>query len=183
MSSHKSKWENFIRAVACLDDAVQDYQQYHIESIRDGMIQHFEFSLELEWKAFKEYMTEQSVPICNSPNRFYRKHMRLGWSTIRQSGWKCCMHAIACRIFTTISWRRRLHSGLSRIFICAAVVGTLFWVLKQIFELSISKGNNASIFLLKKLTFGSAFLYHSIISMGWVRFSCWISSIFYVKWI
>ena len=62
MSPHKTKRENFIRAVARLDAAVQDYQQYHMESIRDGMIQRFEFSFELAWKALKEYMTEQGVP-------------------------------------------------------------------------------------------------------------------------
>lgn len=32
MSPHKTKRENFIRAVARLDDAVQDYQQYHMEA-------------------------------------------------------------------------------------------------------------------------------------------------------
>ena len=78
MSPHKTKRENFIRAVARLDDAVQDYQQYHMESIRDGMIQRFGFSFELAWKALKEYMTEQGVPDLQFPKQLLQEAYAAG---------------------------------------------------------------------------------------------------------
>ena len=78
MSPHKTKRENFIRAVVRLDAAVQDYQQYHMESIRDGMIQRFGFSFELAWKALKEYMTEQGVPDLQFPKQILQEAYATG---------------------------------------------------------------------------------------------------------
>ena len=78
MSPHKTKRENFIRAVARLDAAVQDYQQYHMESIRDGMIQRFAFSFELAWKALKEYMAEQGVPDLQFPKQILQEAYAAG---------------------------------------------------------------------------------------------------------
>jgi len=101
-----AKRENFIRAVAHLDTAVQDYQQYHMESIRDGMIQRFEFSFELAWKALKEYMTEQGVPDLQFPKQILQEAYVDGLiddQAIWRSGWKCCVRAIVCRIFMTMS--------------------------------------------------------------------------------
>lgn len=78
MSPHKTKRENFIRTVARLDAAVQDYQQYHMESIRDGMIQRFEFSFELAWKALKEYMTEQGMADLQFPKQILQEAYAAG---------------------------------------------------------------------------------------------------------
>ena len=58
--------------------AVQDYQQYHMESIRDGMIQRFEFSFELAWKALKEYMTEQGVADLQFPKQILQEAYAAG---------------------------------------------------------------------------------------------------------
>lgn len=69
MSPRKTKRGNFLRAVSRLEAAVQDYQQYNMESIRDGMIQRFEFSFELAWKSLKEYMAEQGVADLQFPKQ------------------------------------------------------------------------------------------------------------------
>ena len=57
---------------------MQDYQQYHMESIRDGMIQCFAFSFELAWKALKEYMTEQGVPDLQFPKQILQEAYATG---------------------------------------------------------------------------------------------------------
>lgn len=56
------KIENYQKAVQRLAEANLEYQ-LHPENdvIRDGMIQRFEFTFELAWKASKEYLLEQGV--------------------------------------------------------------------------------------------------------------------------
>lgn len=61
MKPRKTKRDNFLAAVQRLEEAVHDYQTYHMDSIRDGMIQRFECTFELSWKALKEYMSDQGV--------------------------------------------------------------------------------------------------------------------------
>lgn len=56
------KIENYKRAVAQLAQAVQAYSQKPDDALyRDGLIQRFEFSVELAWKSMKEYMEDQGV--------------------------------------------------------------------------------------------------------------------------
>nr|WP_300129939.1 HI0074 family nucleotidyltransferase substrate-binding subunit [uncultured Butyricicoccus sp.] len=78
MKPHKTKRENFVRAVQRLEEAVQDYHQYHMESIRDGMIQRFEFCFELAWKSLKEYMTEQGVSDLQFPKQVLQEAYAAG---------------------------------------------------------------------------------------------------------
>ena len=78
MSPRKTKRGNFLRAVSRLEAAVQDYQQYNMESIRDGMIQRFEFSFELAWKSLKEYMAEQGVADLQFPKQVLQEAYAAG---------------------------------------------------------------------------------------------------------
>lgn len=57
---------------------MQDYQQYNMESIRDGMIQRFEFSFELAWKSLKEYMAEQGVADLQFPKQVLQEAYAAG---------------------------------------------------------------------------------------------------------
>lgn len=56
------KIENYQKAVQRLAEANAEYQ-LHLENdvIRDGLIQRFEFTFELAWKASKEYLIDQGV--------------------------------------------------------------------------------------------------------------------------
>lgn len=56
------KIENFLRAVTRLKEAVNEYSKNsENDLLRDGLIQRFEFTFELSWKAMKEYMIDQGV--------------------------------------------------------------------------------------------------------------------------
>lgn len=56
------KVDNFLQAVQRLREATEEYSKHsNNDVIRDGMIQRFEFTFELSWKAAKEYLIDQGV--------------------------------------------------------------------------------------------------------------------------
>ena len=56
------KIENYKRAFAQLEDAVKSYLATPQDTLyRDGLIQRFEFTVELAWKSLREYLEDQGV--------------------------------------------------------------------------------------------------------------------------
>lgn len=56
------KVENYKNALTQLEEAIQRYQKAPEDSLyRDGLIQRFEFTVELAWKSIKEYLEDQGV--------------------------------------------------------------------------------------------------------------------------
>ena len=56
------KIENYKRALAQLEEAVKRYRQSPEDTLyRDGLIQRFEFTVELAWKSMKEYLEDQGM--------------------------------------------------------------------------------------------------------------------------
>ena len=56
--------DNYIRALAQLEAAVAIYKKAQDNSLyRDGLIQRFEFTVELAWKSAKEYLLEDQGAI------------------------------------------------------------------------------------------------------------------------
>ena len=54
------KIEHYISALAQLEQAVVIYQKSQQDALyRDGLIQRFEFTVELAWKSIKEYLEDQ----------------------------------------------------------------------------------------------------------------------------
>lgn len=67
MSKMDEKYNKFIAATDKLCAAIDDYDKYGLDTIRDGVIQKFEFCTELAWKTLREYLTEQGYTDLNSP--------------------------------------------------------------------------------------------------------------------
>ena len=56
------KVENYKRALTQLEAAVNQYQKSPKDTLyRDGLIQRFEFTVELAWKSIKEYLEDQGL--------------------------------------------------------------------------------------------------------------------------
>lgn len=56
------KIENYLKAVDRLSEAIEEYSSNINNTVlRDGLIQRFEFTFELSWKALKEYMIDQGI--------------------------------------------------------------------------------------------------------------------------
>ena len=67
MSKFTEKYEKLISATARLKQAIADYDSLRLDSVRDGVIQRFEFCTELAWKTLREYLIEQGYTDINSP--------------------------------------------------------------------------------------------------------------------
>lgn len=74
------KIENYHHAVAQLEQAVKVYSNDQGDSLyRDGLIQRFEFTVELAWKSLKEYMEDQgSVLAVASPRGVLKEAYAIG---------------------------------------------------------------------------------------------------------
>ncbi len=81
MDKLESKLLNFKRALARLQDGLLQYEQNPWDIARDGIIQRFEFTYELAWKAAREYLTEQGFADLNSPRSVLRQAVACGLIT------------------------------------------------------------------------------------------------------
>ena len=64
------KIENYNSALAQLEQAVAIYQKSQQDALyRDGLIQRFEFTVELSWKSLKEYLEDQGFVLAASSPR------------------------------------------------------------------------------------------------------------------
>lgn len=67
MNKMDEKYQKLQEAYKRLQEAVDDYERLGLESIRDGVIQRFEFCVELAWKTIREYLLDMGYTDINSP--------------------------------------------------------------------------------------------------------------------
>ena len=67
MNKMDEKCQKLQEAYKRLQEAVNDYERLGLESIRDGVIQRFEFCVELAWKTIREYLLDMGYTDINSP--------------------------------------------------------------------------------------------------------------------
>ena len=73
MSKYEEKRDKFKDAVQRLEEAIADYDKLPNSTMRDGVIQRFEFCTELAWKTCREYLLEQGYTEINSPKPVMRQ--------------------------------------------------------------------------------------------------------------
>ena len=73
MSKYEEKRDKFKDAVQRLVEAIADYDKLPNSTVRDGVIQRFEFCTELAWKTCREYLLEQGYTEVNSPKPVMRQ--------------------------------------------------------------------------------------------------------------
>lgn len=86
MSKFTHKLENFKKAVNRLNEAINDSKKYKIDTLKDAVIQRFEFTTELAWKTAREYLPELGETDINSPKPVMRTAFRAGLVSDGQ-GW------------------------------------------------------------------------------------------------
>ena len=68
MDKFQIKLNNYINAVSRLHEALEEFEaNSSLTTIRDGVIQRFEFTTELAWKTIREYLISQEVSDINTP--------------------------------------------------------------------------------------------------------------------
>ncbi len=78
MDKFREKYSQFASAAARLREALDDYRQTPLSSVRDGVIQRFEFTAELAWKTMREYLLDQGYAEINSPKSVIRQAFAYG---------------------------------------------------------------------------------------------------------
>lgn len=85
------KIEHYTNALAQLEQAIAIYEKSNQDALyRDGLIQRFEFTVELAWKSLKEYLEDQGGVLAVSTPRGVLKeafaagviHDAEGWNNI-----------------------------------------------------------------------------------------------------
>ena len=88
------KIEHYISALAQLEQAVTIYQKSQQDSLyRDGLIQRFEFTVELAWKSLKEYLEDQGFVITVSSPRAILKEAYAAGVILDGEGWNSIITA------------------------------------------------------------------------------------------
>lgn len=67
MNKVNEKLVKYSNALKRLDESLADYEKLALDSIRDGVLQRFEFCTELAWKTTREYLIDQGYADINSP--------------------------------------------------------------------------------------------------------------------
>lgn len=73
----KQRFEHFDRAFLRLQEAVQQPELNELE--RNGLMQRFEFTLELAWKTLKDYLEYQGFSFRPSPKETLRQAYEAGY--------------------------------------------------------------------------------------------------------
>jgi len=73
-----NKVQNFKKAVARLSEGILELQANDSSVVRDGVIQRFEFTTELAWKATREYLMDQGFVDINSPKSVMKEAFSFG---------------------------------------------------------------------------------------------------------
>ncbi len=78
MESYSEKLKNFEKALTRLKESIEEYNQIHSDTVRDGIIQRFKFTCELSWKTTREFLLDQGYSEINSPKAVMREAYSYG---------------------------------------------------------------------------------------------------------
>ena len=76
------RWSERIKdlgnAIERLNEAIEDSNNYKLETLKDSVIQRFEFSLELSWKALKNYLNSHGILEATTPKQTIKEAFGIG---------------------------------------------------------------------------------------------------------
>lgn len=76
------RWEEKIsdlsNAINRLEEAIDESKKSEFSTIKDGVIQRFEFTVDLSWKALKNYLSNEGIESATTPKSSVREAFKLG---------------------------------------------------------------------------------------------------------
>ncbi|MCL2877842.1 MAG: nucleotidyltransferase substrate binding protein [Acidobacteria bacterium] len=81
MNRLQEKYSDFKNAVARLGGSIGEYERFPNTTMRDGVIQRFEFTEELAWKTAKVFLEDQGFTELNSPKTVMKQAFKYGLIT------------------------------------------------------------------------------------------------------
>lgn len=76
------RWSEKIKdlenAISRLEEAIKDSEKIQLSTLKDGVIQRFEFTLELSWKLLKTYLVNEGINCVNTPKSVIREAYKAG---------------------------------------------------------------------------------------------------------
>lgn len=127
MGEH-TKIQNYVLAVSRLQEALDESGENPSPLIRDGVIQRFEFTTELAWKACREFLLDQGFTDLNSPKAVMKQAFQFGMFSDSE-GW---IHILNDRNLTSHIYEERTAQEIfNRIY---TIYRNLFLSLKAFFE-------------------------------------------------
>lgn len=73
---NKPRLDNYIKALTTLDEAMKRPPASLLE--RDGIIQRFEYCLEISWNSAKRVLEYQEIKV-DTPRNIFREMAKIGW--------------------------------------------------------------------------------------------------------
>lgn len=120
-----NKIGNFKKAVERLSEGITELEANESSVVRDGVIQRFEFTTELAWKATREYLVEQGFIDINSPKSVMKEAFSVGLI----SDDKIWIQILNDRNLTSHIYKEEVADE-----ICERVIKTYFHELKALSE-------------------------------------------------
>jgi len=78
MNRFSQKYENYKNALERLKESVVEFEKTKSLTVRDGVIQRFEFTMDLAWKTIREFLIEQGFTELNSPKSVLKQAYSYG---------------------------------------------------------------------------------------------------------
>lgn len=78
MNKFEDKLSKLKSAVDRLEEAINEYKTSKSDTVRDGVIQRFEFCTELSWKTLREKLLDEGIVEINSPKSVVKEAFRNG---------------------------------------------------------------------------------------------------------
>ena len=73
----EERLEDLEKAINRLEEAIEESKKVDFSTLKDGVIQRFEFTLELSWKTLKHFLNNEGVEAATTPKSTVKEAFKL----------------------------------------------------------------------------------------------------------
>lgn len=74
----EERLEDLEKAINRLEEAIEESKKIDFSTLKDGVIQRFEFALELSWKTLKHFLNSEGVEAATTPKSTVKEAFKSG---------------------------------------------------------------------------------------------------------